>query len=199
VGFGIKTYLPLRTLIENTEWIVSTLRARNASHPTKWSLLWAWLWAETSIDDAVSEFRSAATCGEADITRDVQLSLWPSDGYKAVDACVNRVADALSRGDSMADTCSRIGCKMSDLARWLRIFPKLRRSWSDSVMQQRHATAVNRLEAEIQQTPGLDRKQLYARCKADVVWLERHDPTMAARILEQVPSERSTQRLLFSR
>ncbi|MEQ1684280.1 MAG: TniQ family protein [Burkholderiaceae bacterium] len=193
-GAWVAAYEPLKHLHKDGEWVASLLRARSASHPTKWALVWAWLWADLSAAEVGISFRQAALDAA---TSKGQLALWPEHGREDLGASLLRVEEAMTGATTMDEVRGKVGVKHFVLSRWLKEFPHLQEFWDARQVQRRREIAVKRIEEAIVSLSDVNRQRLRELCSAEIRWLERHDRETLNRLLSRIHLERSRQRRLF--
>lgn len=195
-GTWVAAYEPLRHLREDGEWVSSLLRARSASHPTKWALIWAWLWPDRSAAEVGTSFRQAALDAA---TSKGQLALWPEHGREDLGASLLRVEEAMTGATTMDEVRGKVGVKHFVLSRWLKEFPHLQEFWDALQVQRRREIAVKRIEEAIVSLNDVNRQRLRELCSAEIRWLERHDREMLDQLLSRILPKRSRQQALFGR
>ena len=195
-GTWVAAYEPLKHLRQDGEWVTSLLRARSPSHPTKWALIWAWLWADQPAAEVGISFRQAAL--DAATSRG-QRALWPEHGREDLGASLLRVEEAMTGATTMDEVRGKIGVKHFVLSRWLKEFPHLQTLWDTLRTQRRRERAVQRIEETILLLNHVNRQRLREMCSAEIGWLERHDRETLDQLFSRIHQERSRQKGLFGR
>lgn len=195
-GAWIAAYEPLKHLRRDGDWVASLLRARHASHPTKWALIWAWLWADRSAAEVGVLFRRAALDAA---TSNGQLALWPEHAREDLSASLLRVEAAMAGATTMDEVRRKVGVKYLVLNRWLKEFPHLQEFWDALQVQRRSEVAVKRIEEAIVSLNAVYGQRLRELCPTEVRWLERYDRAALDQLLLRIQRKRSGQESLFGR
>lgn len=198
IGRAIQSYLPLRPLLERETWLADLVRDRVGPHPIKWAVAWAWMWQEASLTAALGAFSIAAR-GGGTTAATVQLEIPFDEADRAHRICVERIVEAMPFVSSMSEIATYVGASNADVSRWFRSYPILRMKWSDQIQKIRRSTAVHRIETYLQQERPTSDKELLNACRAELMWLSRHEETTATRLRSSVPKDRPRQLVLFKR
>ena len=198
IGLAIRNYQPLKPLLENRSWFCDLLRDRVAQHPIKWALAWVWMWQDADTVIAEQSFRMAAN-GDFSIANVVQAEMPFDEPNRMHRICVERIIDAMPFVSSMGELAAHIRASSSDVNRWFRSYPVLKTKWSNRVREIRLSNAVHRVELHLLHAKPTSDIELLNACRADLVWLTRHEAQTAYTLRSTVPMDRPRQLVLFKR
>ena len=183
-------------LLHGQSWVVNLIRSRHATHPSKWAVLWAWLWEKDSRSDALAAFRRAVA-GEFQDVGQLQSSLWSATIDAGIDISMRRVHDAMLASTNLGSVAVNAGISRGVLGRWMSEHASLRSLWSRRQFDIRRTRVTDALERAVRCGGFENRSEFVLQNCAAVRWLEVHDPTTISEFLQRIPLLRSSQRRLF--
>lgn len=196
IGVWARQYDPLKSLLTQPMWIVSLLQGRGASHPLKWSLIWAWLWEDDQLSDVRASFRTASA-GVPERDSKQQLHLF-SEGEAAHRTHLRTlVVRAMESSATLRGTAHSLGVSEQVVRQLLSQDPATRMRWELRLWEVRKQKAIDSIRTAIRDLHVCDRVSLSKACAVDVHWLQRNDLDAARAELSRIPARRSGQRPLF--
>jgi hypothetical protein len=180
-----------------SSWAVPLIRGRSRPHPLRWMMLWAAAWQDETVEQAVTDFNSAAQ-GQSIKVHGTQFLLWPQDWSSSSESVLPaEVEDAFLASSTIQDVAHALGTDTSAVRDWMTDRPYFAKTWLKRVRDRRLHQAREQLLHVLANRPEISPDEFLRVCASDVEWLSWNAPLILRSLMNRLPKRAGAQMELF--